>query len=48
MNDLIDYSTAELVEELALREGVQKEIAEPYEVKNFTVEGSAIILIVVD
>ena len=42
------YKTSELVAELEKREGVEKTTAEPYEKKKITVEGPAIILVVVD
>lgn len=41
-------STKELVEELKTREGVDTIIAEPYEKKNISVDGSAIVPIVTD
>ncbi len=45
---LEEYSTAQLVEELKNREGVETKIAEPYETLNAEIEGPAIVLIVVD
>ena len=45
---LSDVSTKELVAELSKREGVSVEIAEPYQDKTVTVNGSAIILTVID
>ncbi len=48
MADLEKISTKELVEELRKREGVSTIIVEPYEKKAFDVEGSAIVLTVID
>lgn len=48
MEELKEYSTAQLVAELRTREGVTEKIAEPYETLKVEVEGSAIVLIVID
>lgn len=48
MENIEKLSTSTLVNELSGRDGVKKEIAEPYEIKNLTVEGPAIVLIVTD
>ena len=40
--------TKDLVEELSKREGVEKKIAEPYQNLNVSVNGPAIILVVID
>ena len=40
--------TCELVAELQKREGVEKVLAEPYQLQNLTVEGPAVILIITD
>lgn len=45
---LKEYKTCDLVAELGKREGVEKTIAEPYEKKNISAEGPAIVLIVTD
>lgn len=45
---LSGFKTCELVQELKTREGVKEVWAEPYEQKNFSVEGPAIVLIVID
>lgn len=45
---LEDFSTKDLVTELIAREGIETIIAEPYENKTVTVNGSAIILIIID
>ena len=45
---LRDYKTCELVEELKEREGVTARWAEPYEDKEFSVAGPALVLIVID
>lgn len=42
------FSTKQLVEELKKREGIDTIIVEPYEKKNISVDGSAIVLIVTD
>lgn len=41
-------STKELVEELKEREGVKTEYAEPYQDKKLSVNGPAVILIIID
>jgi hypothetical protein len=41
-------STKELVEELKKREGVKTEYAEPHQDKKLSVNGPAVILVVVD
>jgi hypothetical protein len=43
-----DVITKELVEELKKREGVEAYEAEPYQEKMITVNGPAIILVIVD
>ena len=48
MEKLKEYSTEQLVEELRTREGVTEKIAKPYETLKTEVEGSAIVLIVID
>lgn len=48
MNDLEKITTKQLVEELKKREGVNVTIVEPYEKKTLEVEGSAIVLTVID
>ena len=40
--------TKELVEELKKREGVKAEYAEPYQDKSLSINGPAVILIIVD
>lgn len=45
---LSEYSTAELVDELARRIGVEKKIAEPYQDIVVKVNGPAVILTVFD
>lgn len=47
-NNLKQYTTKDLVTELETREGVEYKIVEPYEDYNISVNGSAIILIVID
>lgn len=46
--DLSKVNTSELVAELKTREGVEAIIAEPYQKKEVSAEGPAVILIVVD
>ena len=46
MNDTV--STKELVEELKKREGVIIEYAEPYQDKKISVNGPAVILVIID
>ena len=48
MNDLKDYATWSLVEELMQRIAVETVIVNPYEKKDVTVEGPAIVLLVYD
>ena len=45
---LKEFSTKELVEELERRNGVKTEYAEPYQSKEISINGPAIILIVTD
>lgn len=47
-NDLKDYATWSLVEELMKRIAVETVIVNPYEKKDVTVEGPAIVLMVYD
>ena len=42
------FSTKELVEELKKREGVRTEYAEPYRDKNLSINGPAVILVIID
>lgn len=42
------FSTKELVEELKKREGVKTEYAEPYQDKNLSINGPAVILVISD
>ena len=46
MNDTV--STKELVEELKKREGVRIGYAEPYQDKTISVNGPAVILVIID
>lgn len=46
--DLATVATAELVNELKKREGVETKIAEPYEDVEVSANGPATILIVID
>lgn len=48
MGELEKFSTAQLVEELKKREGVKAKIVEPYGRVSFNVDGSAVVLVVVD
>ena len=49
MNErLSEFSTRELVEELATREGVKETIAEPYQDVVISTNGPAIILEIID
>jgi len=41
-------STSELVKELQNREGVMQVIVNPYEDKSITVNGPAVVLVVID
>lgn len=43
-----DYSTKELCEELQKREGVEVDIIDPYIDRQFTVNGPALVFVVVD
>lgn len=45
---LKNIQTKELVEELKKREGVQAEYAEPHQDKSISINGPAVILIIVD
>lgn len=42
------FTTKDLVEELKRREGVKVDYAEPYQDKKISVNGPAVILIVID
>lgn len=46
--NLKEIKTKDLVNELSVREGVSKIIAEPYKDENIKINGPAVILIVVD
>lgn len=46
--ELEKISTSELVQELQKRIGVESVIAEPYEKKDISVEGPAIVLLITD
>lgn len=46
--DLERYTTKELVEELMTREGVEQKTVEPYEDYKVSVNGPAIVLVVID
>ena len=46
--ELKDVKTYELVEELKKREGVEVKIAEPHKDMSVSVNGPAVVLIVVD
>lgn len=46
--ELKDFETYELVEELRNREGVESHRADPYEEKEYSVNGPALVLIIVD
>jgi len=46
--ELKDINTCELVEELKKREGVEVKIAEPHKDMSVSVNGPAVVLIVVD
>lgn len=48
MNNIASFSTCELVEELSKREGVKKTIAEPYVDVTVTVNGPAIVFVIID
>jgi hypothetical protein len=47
-NELSNFKTYELVEELKNREGVETHIAEPYANIKVEVDGPAIVLVVID
>ena len=47
-NDLKDYATCSLVEELIKREAVEPVIINPHEKKDIVVDGPAIVLLVYD
>ena len=46
--DLSRTKTYELVEELKTREGVETIMAEPYQKREVSVEGPAVILVITD
>lgn len=48
MIDMQSIPTCELVYELSQREGVEKHIAEPYQDMEVSINGPAVVLIVVD
>lgn len=48
MNELKNYTTRELVEELSNREGVERTDIKPYELRGTDVEGPAVVLIIMD
>lgn len=48
MNEIKKYKTCELVKEIKEREGVTCQCAEPYQNKEITVNGPAIVLIITD
>lgn len=45
---LSGIKTCDLVTELEKREGVEKTLAEPYQVKDISVQGPAVVLVVTD
>ena len=45
---LSEYKTCELVEELRKREGIETHIAEPYQDVAVSVNGPAVVLVVID
>ena len=47
-DNIANCSTKRLVDELGIREGVEKIIAEPYENTTISVEGPAVILKIID
>lgn len=47
-NNLKEFKTCELVEELKKREGVEAHWAEPCEDFKITVNGPAVVLVVID
>lgn len=48
MRDLKRIATCDLVNELRTREGVEETIAEPYQDISVSVNGPAIVLVVID
>lgn len=46
--NLTEYKTCELAEELKKREGVEAHLAEPYEDFELKINGSAVVLVVID
>lgn len=46
--EIKDFKTYELVEELKTREGVEAHWAEPYKDLDISVNGPAVVLVVVD
>ena len=46
--DLSKVNTCDLVKELKSREGVSTITAEPYQEKKISIEGPAVILVVID
>lgn len=46
--DLTNVTTAALVEELKMREGVETHIAEPYADLEVKINGPAIVIVVID
>ena len=46
--ELKDFKTFELVNELKTREGVETKIAEPYKDLTVTINGPAIVLVIID
>lgn len=48
MMDLASIPTKDLVNELSIREGVEGIIAEPFQDKCLSINGPAIILVVID
>ena len=45
---LSEFKTCDLVDELRKREGVETHIAEPYQDVTFSVNGPAVVLVVID
>lgn len=48
MDNLSYIPTKDLIKELKSREGVNIEIAEPYKTINLSINGPAIVLVVID
>lgn len=48
MDDLKQYTTKELLDELKCREGISTEYAEPHTDKKININGPAEILIIID